>query len=244
MNNGTPLRYIHPSNILTYGSLLTGLFAVITAKELSSWHVSGALIAISVVLDTYDGRFARLFSRSNDEKAFGMQLDSLVDGVVFGFVPVTCMYLLLDFGLSTMARLLWSGAALAYLVSALTRLGCFNIHQANEGHFVGIPTTLAALVLSTLFLINESPVLSGFALGICAIAMIAPLAIPRPRGSALTVFVLWITLVLVLHLLEAGRERKWGSDVPSDPARAAVSWQTVSALSLPLPSQHLMGVTR
>lgn len=244
MNSVTPVRYIHLSNTLTYGSLLAGLLAVITAKEISSWHVSGALIAVSVVLDTFDGRFARLFPRSDDQKAFGLQIDSLVDAVVFGFVPVVCMYLLLDFGPSTTGRLWWFGAALAYLVSALTRLGCYNIHQAKEDQFVGIPTTLAALLLSTLFLVSASPFLSGISLSLCALAMVSSFAFPRPRGLALAVFVIWSTLVLALHLREAGREQKWGYDIPSVPADAAISRKPVSAPSLPSPPHHPIGALR
>jgi phosphatidylserine synthase len=208
MKKTSPTYYLHHSNTLTYGSLLTGLFAVITAKEFSSWHLSGALIAASTALDTLDGRFARLFSRNDNQKAFGKQFDSLVDAVVFGFVPVACMYLLLDFDSSISVRLWWSGAAFAYIVSALTRLGCFNLHQADENHFVGIPTTLSALMLSTLFFVSASPGLSMLALVVCAYAMLAPIALPRPRGAALAVFVVWSVLVFALHLFEASKEQR------------------------------------
>jgi CDP-diacylglycerol--serine O-phosphatidyltransferase len=231
MKRGTPIRYIHISNTLTYASLLAGLLAVITAKEFYSWHVSGALIAASVVLDTFDGRFARLFPRSDDQRAFGTQLDSLVDAVVFGAAPVICMYFLLDFGAIMIIRALWVGAALAYLICALTRLGCYNLHQTNETHFTGMPTTLAALLLSTLFLVHASPVLSGIALSVCALVMVAPLAIPRPRGVALAVFVIWITLVLSLHVGAARKELKLGINTQHDPAYGAASWR-----SLPVPS--------
>jgi CDP-diacylglycerol--serine O-phosphatidyltransferase len=244
MNSRTPSRYLHPSNALTYGSLLAGLLAVIAAAERSSWHLSGALITSSVVLDTLDGRFARLFPRSEDQSAFGVQLDSLVDAVVFGFVPIACLYLLLDFGASATARFWWTGAALAYLVSALTRLGCYNLYQVNEDHFVGLPTTLAALFLSTLFLASPPLVLSVLALVVCAYTMVAPIAIPRPRGVALAVFATWITLVLALHLLGAGRELGRRSGVAPAPAHTAAPLPPASADSLRPPFQHSTGVFR
>ena len=239
MNNSQPLHYLHYRNALTYGSLLAGLIAVITAKELSSWHISGALIAASVALDTFDGRFSRLFPRNNEQQAFGLQLDSLVDAVVFGFVLVVCMYILLDFGSSTSERLWWSGAALAYLVSALTRLGCYNIHQADEDHFVGIPTTLTALLLSTFFFLNASPGFSMLVLFICAYAMLAPIAIPRPHSVALAVLLIWITLVIALHLLEAGSELRRGRGEAS--SYITNHLRSASTYSLPTSSDHASG---
>jgi CDP-diacylglycerol--serine O-phosphatidyltransferase len=202
MTGTAPVRYLHVSNALSYLSLLAGLLAVIAAKDLSSWHLSGALITVSVLLDTFDGRFARLFPRSSDQAVFGMELDSLVDAVVFGFVPVACLYLLLDFGTSAAVRFWWSGAAFIYLVSALTRLGCYNLLQAKEDHFVGMPTTLAALLLSTFALAGISPAVWGFALVCCACAMLAPFALPRPRGPAFVLFISWIILVFTLHVRE------------------------------------------
>ena len=205
MEKNHPLHYIHPSNALTYGSLLTGLLAALAAMEFSSWHVSGGLIAFCALLDTFDGRFARMFSRSADQAAFGVEIDSLADAAVFGVIPVVCMYPLLDFGDSPAGRLLWLAAAMVYLVSALTRLGCYNLHQSKADQFTGLPTTLAALVLSAAFLASPSPLVSAFVLVVCAIAMLAPIPIPRPRGVGLAAFVASILLVLTLHSIEVFR---------------------------------------
>ena len=86
-----PARYLRCSNLLTYLSLLSGLLAVIVARQWRSWEYSGVLLAVSAFADTFDGRFARLFSRSESEKAFGAQLDSLVDAFAFGIAPVVCL---------------------------------------------------------------------------------------------------------------------------------------------------------
>jgi len=50
--------YFHPSNAVTYLSLLAGLLAVVTAKEWRSWSAAGGLLALSALADTLDGRFA------------------------------------------------------------------------------------------------------------------------------------------------------------------------------------------
>src|SRR5204863_51229 len=76
--------YFHPSNAVTYLSLLAGLLAVVTAKEWRSWSAAGGLLALSALADTLDGRFARLFRRDSDQQRFGVELDSLADAVTFG----------------------------------------------------------------------------------------------------------------------------------------------------------------
>src|SRR5262245_61384417 len=123
-----PARYIHWSNSLTYLSLLSGVLAVVIARERHSWEYAGLLLAISALADTFDGRFARLVTRSESERAFGGQLDSLVDAVAFGIVPVVCLQSLVRFT-STSAQIGWFMAAFIYVVCALTRLAYYNLHS-------------------------------------------------------------------------------------------------------------------
>lgn len=201
MSPPAPYRYLAPCNALTYGSLCAGILAVLAASEFRSWHGAGACLTLSVFLDTVDGRFARLFPRTADEAAFGVQLDSLTDAVVFGFVPIVCLGHLLDFGSVPGLRIGWFVAASAYLVCAVTRLGCYNLHQSGSGQFRGVPTTLAALILTTLFLTRLSALWAVLALVVCAAAMVAPIPVPRPRGRAFAIFSLWILVVLFGHTL-------------------------------------------
>ena len=204
MNSPAPAGYLKPSNLVTYGSLLAGLLAVAAVKEWMSWNAAGGLIALSVLLDTFDGRFAARFRRSDDQRAFGIQLDSLADAVTFGFVPIVCLLLLPgDAGASPAARLGWYAGAILYLVGALTRLGCYNLHQAGGDRFLGVPTTLAALLLSALYLVRPAAVVSAAALGALAVAMVIPLPVPRPRGAGMVAFVIIVAAVIALHALQA-----------------------------------------
>ena len=91
--SASPLRCFHPGNLLTYASLLAALGAIACSGQRSP-GLAGALIAVAVILDTFDGRFARLFARDEDQRAIGGQLDSLVDAVSFGVAPAMCMLLL------------------------------------------------------------------------------------------------------------------------------------------------------
>lgn len=188
---------------MTYGSLFMGLFAVIAAGSTDSWNIAGGLLALCTLLDTFDGRYAGSFTRSEDRKAFGIELDSLADGVVFGFVPIVCLYLLTDFEGSPLAAFLWMAASMTYLVCALTRLGCYNLHQSEDDSFTGVPSTLAALVLSVVFLGHPSAAVSAAVLFVLAFLMVLSINIPRPRGIAMLAFITSILLVVILHVVGA-----------------------------------------
>jgi len=184
--------------LLTYLSLLSSLLAVVAAREWRSWEYAGLLLAISAFADTFDGRFARLFSRDDSEKAFGSQLDSLVDAVAFGIVPVVCLQSLVVFT-STTTRIAWLAAAFVYVVCALTRLGYYNLHVEVHAGFIGLPTTLAALLWSSVFLTHPAATSTVLILTILGMAMVSAIPISRPRGLAMWAYMLWFAAVFVSY---------------------------------------------
>ncbi len=90
MSAASPAGAFHRANALTYGSLLAGVMAI-GASLAGRSGLAGALIALAVIADTFDGRFARMFVRSPSERDFGVQLDSLSDAIAFGIAPSVCL---------------------------------------------------------------------------------------------------------------------------------------------------------
>jgi CDP-diacylglycerol--serine O-phosphatidyltransferase len=195
----SPISVIHISNAVTYLSLLMGVGSIAAALS-GSAEAAGALIAAAAIADTFDGRFARRFARSPELVSMGVQLDSLADAVTFGIAPVIVAGVLFR-PAGGAAKWLWWAAAFVYVACALTRLGFYNISQAETGGFVGLPTPVAALFWSTMFLLNTGPVALALVSVTTAVAMIAPLRIERPSGLGLAVFVLWPVVLLVGHVL-------------------------------------------
>ena len=74
----SPLDAFDRRNLLTYVSLMCGL-AACAAAAAGNVPVTGMVMALAVIADTFDGRFARLFASDNRRKALGAQLDSLAD---------------------------------------------------------------------------------------------------------------------------------------------------------------------
>ena len=106
----------------------------------------GAAIAIFVaaILDSLDGRVARLTNTTSD---FGAHYDSLADVVSFGVAPAVVGYLWL---LKDLGKLGWF-AVFLYVAATALRLARFNIlaPKTNNGFFYGLPCPAAAMLVAT-----------------------------------------------------------------------------------------------
>lgn len=195
----SPLGAFHLANALTYVSLLSAFIALASAFR-GNAGAAGAFMALSVIADTFDGRFARLFQRTDEERALGVQLDSLSDAIAFGAAPCVCLALLSP-GAGAGVELAWWTASFVYGAAAITRLAFYNLTQDTTSGFIGLPVPVAALVASSVLLLHPGPVVSAAAMLAAAAAMVLPLRIPRPAGYGLMAFVLWPVTLIALHAL-------------------------------------------
>ncbi|HUQ48973.1 MAG TPA: CDP-alcohol phosphatidyltransferase family protein [Gemmatimonadaceae bacterium] len=192
---------LHASNLLTYASLLAGLSVMIAASWYHSRSIAGMGIALIVVLDTFDGRFARRFVRTPVERQFGVQLDSLADAINSGIVPVVVTLSLLP-AMSISASAAWIAAAFIYVIGVVTRLGYYNITHDEGQFFVGLPAPVAALIVATMLLWPVASLSASILMSSAGLAMISPMRIPRPSGFGLFLFVLWPVVVFAFHVYE------------------------------------------
>ena len=195
-----PAGTIHVSNLVTYLALLAGCGAAYLAVTAHHRAAAGAFMAVAVIADTFDGLFARLFDRTGFQSAFGVQLDSLADAVTCGFVPI--IVLASDSTPATGgAALAWWACAFLYALAAITRLGYYNLTHGNGPWFVGLPAPFCALVISTSLLWSPHALAASLSLVCCAVAMVAPVRLPRPRAVGLAAFVGWALVLVLLHSL-------------------------------------------
>jgi CDP-diacylglycerol--serine O-phosphatidyltransferase len=201
----SPLRAFHASNLLTYASLVAGVAAIAFAAH-GDRSAAGTLIAMSVLADTFDGRFARLFRRNDAQRRVGVELDSLSDAIAFGIAPAVCIgwWRLASAGPETAAfvGIFWF-SVFAYAACAITRLACYNVtHEQAEG-FVGLPVPVAALILATSLVFDPGIDMSVALFVTTAAAMVAPLPIPRPRGIGLAAFTCWPLVLIAGHIVRS-----------------------------------------
>lgn len=194
----SPLSFIRWGNALSYASLGASLLAMHTAVRRGDWSGAGAWIALAAFADMYDGRFARLFHRDAEQRAFGAEIDSLVDVVAFGAGPAVCV-VALTAAPSGLRGIVLLTAAVVYLIATVTRLGFFNIVSHDTNGFVGVPTTIVGLLWSSVFLLEPGVTPATAGLLITGALMVLPVRIPRPAGWRFLIFPAWAMGLAVLH---------------------------------------------
>ena len=137
-----PVRLL-PS-VITILALCAGLSAVKFALD-DQLSISLAMIGAAAVLDTLDGRIARLLDATSK---MGAELDSLSDAISFGVAPALILY-------TTLLEDSPTGwiVALIYAVSIVLRLARFNTLLDDDTRptyarefFVGVPAPAGALI--------------------------------------------------------------------------------------------------
>lgn len=132
--------YLVP-NLITTAGLFAGFYAIVAAMKT---HFEPAAIAlfIAVVMDSLDGRVARL---TGTQSAFGAQYDSLSDMVCFGMTPALVVY---NWGLQYLGKIGWL-VAFMYVAATGLRLARFNLADGSDKKFfIGLPCTSAAAVVA------------------------------------------------------------------------------------------------
>jgi CDP-diacylglycerol---serine O-phosphatidyltransferase len=147
--------YILP-NLFTTLNLFAGFYAIVQGMN-HEFEKSAVAIFIAMVLDSLDGRVARL---TKTQSAFGAEYDSLTDMVSFGAAPALVAY---EWALRDLGRVGWI-AAFVYCAGAALRLARFNtqLASADKRWFTGLPSpAAAALVAGMIWVFNEYQVQGG-----------------------------------------------------------------------------------
>jgi CDP-diacylglycerol--serine O-phosphatidyltransferase len=165
--------YVLPS-LFTVGNLLCGYYSILSSAAGTAVDLDRAakLIGIAVVLDTLDGRVARM---SNVASPFGKEFDSLADIVSFGIAPA---FLALVWGMRSLDSTGAGNPALVghimdlgwvatflFLICGAWRLARFNIQAGEKAdlgptehrHFVGMPIPAAAGVIAATVHASREP---------------------------------------------------------------------------------------
>jgi len=136
------------------------------------------------VCDLFDGVIARRCRRTEEEKQFGIMIDSLADVVSFLVFP-SLLLIRISAGSS------WGYAtAVLYTLAGIIRLAWFHIHTAGEERiawYEGLPVTYIALILPSVYLLIRALGLEAVFIWIIVYLIVAFLfllkvRIPKPSG--------------------------------------------------------------
>lgn len=167
------IGYYNYTVILTYLSLISALFGTHLAFR---GEPVGALICLLLcgAFDSFDGMVARTKKgRTEEEKKFGIQIDSLVDMFSFGIFPAIIGYTM---GLNGW---LWFAIFALYAICAVSRLGYFNVAEEmrqketteKRKYYQGLPVTSSSLIFPAVYLLKAAVGL-GTVQGIYGIMML------------------------------------------------------------------------
>lgn len=179
---------------LTYIGMISSVVGIGFA---GSGKITAAVICLmfSGFCDMFDGIVARSKKdRTDEERRYGIQLDSLSDVVCFGVLPVAIGY---NIG----ADAWWQVAIMAlFALAGLIRLAYYNVteetrqQQTTEKrrHYLGVPITTSALTVPLLFCFRG--LLGGyFALAYTLLLLvngaffITPIQVKKPSKTELAV---------------------------------------------------------
>ena len=145
--------------------------------------------------DAFDGKIARTKKNRNEQqKKFGIQIDSLSDMVCFGVLPAMIGCALCD------GEGLFVPIMVFYALTALIRLAYFNVSEEERQsktdevrkYYLGLPVTASCLLVPLLFAVSpfcgdDFQMIYGIGLAIIGILHISPMKIRKPGGKILPI---------------------------------------------------------
>ena len=203
-------------NIVTLLALSAGLTSIRFAL-LDQWEHAALSLVVAAILDTIDGRVARLLKGASK---FGAELDSLSDFVCFGVAPALILYL---WAMQDAGRPGWILVMLVTMCCGL-RLARFNVATDDDdapawkAHFFsGVPAPAGAgLVLIPMILsfqvdaeILRNPwVVSGF---LFAVGALLVSSVPTYSFKKLKISRNWImpTMLIVAGIAACSVTAPW-----------------------------------
>jgi len=189
-------------NLFTLGNLYCGFLSIGFAAS-GQYKNAAVLILIGMMLDSMDGRLARMLKVDSN---LGKELDSLADIVTFGVAPSFLVYYTYFFNFGIL------GLAVAgmFPLFGAYRLARFNIGTVKSSmhYFVGVPITAAGgiLALLTLFGGKLPNIITTVIFTALCFLMVSRIRIPSLKEIPLPKYGTIVTLFLgcLLYLIYKG----------------------------------------
>ena len=204
------IGFYNCSVILTYFGLASSVVGMAMAMR-GAYKIAFLCLMLSGVCDLFDGRVASRVKRSEHEKMFGIQIDSLCDLVCFGVFPVILLY---NFFRDTF-RWYWIAVAVVYILGAIIRLGYFNVFEeerqrgssGKRTHYQGLPVTSVALFLPMVYALDrplgkgfDYQLFYGILMLVIAVLFVLNVKVKKP-GTAETVIMCGVGLLVLVGVI-------------------------------------------
>ncbi len=185
--------------ILTYvglASAVTGIYFAFDSRM--PLIISVIALLLAGLCDMFDGKVARTKKdRTEAEKKFGIQIDSLCDLICFGFLPGAIGYAV------GMNKIYHYFILVFFTLAAVIRLAYFNVMEEERQkktkevrrEYEGLPVTSVALIMPLLYSFRSNigdeyfaEVYAGVMLAV-GIAFITRFKVKKPKMKTMLIFV-------------------------------------------------------
>lgn len=203
--------------ILTYLSLISAACGIIISLEGMGHPYIGTFFLLACGLfDAFDGMVARTKKdRTDMEKHFGIQIDSLTDLVAFGVLPMCIgsamirtsptvhdMFFPGYFTAGLVVHWICKALMILYVLAAMIRLAYFNVTEeermAGEGgkrkYYEGLPVTSAAVIFPSIMMFQyvlpmDITLIYFPVILITGILFVTPFKLPKPGLRGILIMV-------------------------------------------------------
>lgn len=199
------IGYYTKSVILTYLSVISAIIGMYIALIENEPKYALLLLIISGLCDAFDGKVARTCKRTEQEKQFGVELDSLADLIAFIMFPIIIFYSL---GLHSIINII---IFILFALGGVIRLAYFNTiadQNAPVKYYSGLPVTSTAIIFPVFYLLtillttNTFNIIYTIVMLITSILFVLNFKIKKPKTKELIIFligglVLGLTLIIL-----------------------------------------------
>ena len=201
---------INKSVLVTYLGIIFAIIAMyfsftkIAFAEINYLRYSLVFLILAGICDMFDGKVARMCKRTNEEKEFGIQLDSLADTVNFLCLPVIIM---LSLGMNTVFDVI---VYCLFILCGISRLGYFNVNASLDNpvkFYSGLPVTSTAIIYPLVGLLHGQIPIHIFqtvliiATIITAMLFVLKVKVPKFKGTAYIIIPILAILLSVILLV-------------------------------------------
>ena len=198
------IDYYNYTVILTYLSLASAVSGMLFTVN-GHFRIALVCLAFSGLCDMFDGKVARAKKdRTEEEKRFGIQIDSLCDVVSFGIFPALWSYCM------GMKSALGIGILILYTTGGVIRLGYFNVMEEKRQQktkeartsYSGLPITSIAIILplaamAGLLWKRQACLLLHITMLAVGILFVTRIRVPKPKNLTLAIFIAAVSLALL-----------------------------------------------
>lgn len=195
------------SVLVTYLGIIFGVLSMSFAitnlafADVNNITYSLIFLILAGLCDLFDGKIARMCKRTDEEKAYGIQIDSLADTVNFVVLPVVIM---LSLGMTAPIEVV---VFALYIICGIARLAVFNCNANLDEpvkFYTGLPVTSVAVIYPILGILysvipnNIYEIVSVIITFIVAVLFVSKIKVPKFKKKA---FIVWPIIAIIVSVL-------------------------------------------